>query len=782
MAEKRKLLNEIDKCYKKIEEGFEIFDDIMAKMTEANSDNQREKFQDDLKKEIKKLQRLRDQIKGWQNSSEIKDKDSLSKFRKLIEQRMEIFKDVERENKMKPHSKQGLTAEDKLDPKEKEKCDTIEWLNCQIRRIQDEIDRTESKLETLSSSADTGKKRGKKEDAKKNEKEKSEELRRHLDRVKFHLLNLEVCIRMINNEKIEIKDVNGKLKEPLEMYIDALDPENDDDPESLDPEDIYEELNFSTYLSQLGGISTNSVDDEKGPNNDTGSHKSSSPSPDYWSKHQNGGELDTSSHEKSPYVGNVSTRSTSESASSHRSAVSGGGASSVTSLKLTRLGSQVSNSSSVSSPLPQTPPAIPGIPYNSVAAGKMHTPPVQSTAAMAIHPMHQAVTNTASTPTASTSANILASPKTTLASPSAVENTSSNVIVQQQQPPSTIQAPPTVSPVAELKEENAVSSSGMASTTLIRTRSSSVTSSTATSLHEESSQFSTVVGGGGNLTSSPITSKAPLPLRFNSSAAAGGGATTSSSSNPSPFSLPTFMSAASSAPPSTTTPVGRTSDLSTPSRNSEQHQESQHSSNDVGNNVADTSEFNGKVANLLYNSSFGSPMITQQKSREPQEAVIQPWLGASPLGMAPINEELSFQLQMLDATQPRCPLQMDSEKPRSYLPKMPCSTPPYYPQAPLPNADSLEYYLRLSVETLFFTFYYMEGSRAQLLAAKALKKLSWRFHTKYLMWFQRHEEPKQITDDYEQGTYVYFDFEKWVQRKKEQFTFEYKYLEDKDFE
>lgn len=44
----------------------------MAKMAEANSDNQREKFQDDLKKEIKKLQRLRDQIKGWQNSSEIK--------------------------------------------------------------------------------------------------------------------------------------------------------------------------------------------------------------------------------------------------------------------------------------------------------------------------------------------------------------------------------------------------------------------------------------------------------------------------------------------------------------------------------------------------------------------------------------------------------------------------------------------------------------------------------------------------------------------------------------
>lgn len=66
------------------------------------------------------------------------------------------------------------------------------------------------------------------------------------------------------------------------------------------------------------------------------------------------------------------------------------------------------------------------------------------------------------------------------------------------------------------------------------------------------------------------------------------------------------------------------------------------------------------------------------------------------------------------------------------------------------SSDSLEYYLRLAPDTLFFIFYYMEGTRAQLLAAKALKKLSWRFHTKYLTWFQRHEEPKQITDDYEQ--------------------------------
>ena len=44
----------------------------------------------------------------------------------------------------------------------------------------------------------------------------------------------------------------------------------------------------------------------------------------------------------------------------------------------------------------------------------------------------------------------------------------------------------------------------------------------------------------------------------------------------------------------------------------------------------------------------------------------------------------------------------------------------------------------------------MEGTKAQYLAAKALKRQSWRFHTKYLMWFQRHEEPKIINDEYEQ--------------------------------
>ena len=92
----------------------------------------------------------------------------------------------------------------------------------------------------------------------------------------------------------------------------------------------------------------------------------------------------------------------------------------------------------------------------------------------------------------------------------------------------------------------------------------------------------------------------------------------------------------------------------------------------------------------------------------------------------------------------------DSERLRAYLPRSPYMTPPYYPQAVPLASDTLDFFHRLSTETLFFIFYYLEGTKAQYLAAKALKKQSWRFHTKYMMWFQRHEEPKTITEEYEQ--------------------------------
>ena len=46
----------------------------------------------------------------------------------------------------------------------------------------------------------------------------------------------------------------------------------------------------------------------------------------------------------------------------------------------------------------------------------------------------------------------------------------------------------------------------------------------------------------------------------------------------------------------------------------------------------------------------------------------------------------------------------------------------------------------------------MQGTKAQYMAAKTLKLKSWRFHTKLLMWFQRHDEPTLINEDFEQAS------------------------------
>lgn len=139
----------------------------------------------------------------------------------------------------------------------------------------------------------------------------------------------------------------------------------------------------------------------------------------------------------------------------------------------------------------------------------------------------------------------------------------------------------------------------------------------------------------------------------------------------------------------------------------------------------------------------------------------------------------SYVHDMLEGSFQNVPDAMDSDRPKYYTPRNPFPTPQHYPQQPPPIFDNPTLFEKFDIDTLFYIFYYQQGTYQQYLAARELRKQSWRFHKKYLTWFQRHEEPKAITDEYEQGTYIYFDFEgSWVQRKKTEFRFEYRYLED----
>jgi CCR4-NOT transcriptional regulation complex NOT5 subunit len=63
-----------------------LFSCWQDKVYSAPNANIKEKFEADLKKEIKKLQRHRDQIKTWAASSEIKNKEPLMEMRRKIEE------------------------------------------------------------------------------------------------------------------------------------------------------------------------------------------------------------------------------------------------------------------------------------------------------------------------------------------------------------------------------------------------------------------------------------------------------------------------------------------------------------------------------------------------------------------------------------------------------------------------------------------------------------------------------------------------------------------------
>ena len=213
---------------KKIDEGVELFDEIWEKVYSAEQQNQKEKFEMDLKKEIKKLQRHRDQIKTWISGSEVKDKEPLIEARKLIESKMEQFKICEKETKTKTYSKEGLAREDKLDPEEEAKLNTTSWLGEYIEKFTQEVEEKDFEIEKLSS--------GK---GKKSQKHKIEALQQYVQQHKFHISKLEGIIRLVNNDVLSV-DVVDPLKDDLDYYLESY--QEDDYAVSYDEEYFYESL------------------------------------------------------------------------------------------------------------------------------------------------------------------------------------------------------------------------------------------------------------------------------------------------------------------------------------------------------------------------------------------------------------------------------------------------------------------------------------------------------------------------------------------------------------
>lgn len=225
MGTTRKLQSEIDRTLKKVQEGVELFDEIWNKVYSATNANQKEKYEADLKKEIKKLQRYRDDIKTWIAKSDIKDKRPLTDARKAIEAEMERFKVCEKEFKTKAFSKEGLGQARKEDPKEAERNKTRKWLTTALSSLQDQIDALEAEIEAMGGKAKKGK--GAKT---------AEDLEGWVEKHRLHERRVEQILRMIDNETLLPEQANG-IQDQLEYYL-----ESNQDPDFADDEGMYDDL------------------------------------------------------------------------------------------------------------------------------------------------------------------------------------------------------------------------------------------------------------------------------------------------------------------------------------------------------------------------------------------------------------------------------------------------------------------------------------------------------------------------------------------------------------
>ncbi|KAG1304829.1 hypothetical protein G6F64_008877 [Rhizopus arrhizus] len=514
----KKLQSEIDRLLKKVSEGVDTFESIFAKMNHTNSNNQKEKYEQDLKKEIKKLQRLRDQIKTWLASNDVKDKRALLENRKLIESQMERFKQIEREMKTKAYSREGLMQKERLDPRDKEKADACEYVTNAVDELSRQIETVEFEIEQLEGS---GSKRG-------NSKKAAERVGRlemmnqSNEQRKFHINRLELILRLLENDQLEADRVND-LKDAIQYYV-----EYNQEPDFEEDEGLYDELNLEEE-EELYAIRTTD---------------------EFQNKSESESESEENQEEELP----------------------------------TKEGSVLNSAHSND---------------ESVKAAKEEAD-------------------------------------------------------------------------VEIKKE----------------------------IQTDSTPLET-----------PVTADfTDIP-------------TSSSQSKPSP--KPKVVSAWVEPP-------------------------------------------------KIVNSSKKSK--TKELAKLPASLAD---LGPSFQSAQNRQYDMQYTNQMLDANLQFVPDLIDSEIPRIYQPKNPFNTPNYYPQQPLAIFDNPALYEKLDIDTLFYIFYYQSGTYQQYLAARELRKQSWRFHKKYSTWFQRHEEPKTITEDYEQGIYIYYDYENaWCQRKKNDFRFEYRYLED----
>ncbi|CAN3375701.1 general negative regulator of transcription subunit 3 [Diutina rugosa] len=257
----RKLQKDIDIIFKKISEGLHEFhyhyDRYEAINNDEDSDNSREKekLESDLKKEIKRLQKFREQIKIWQSKDDIKAltlasgqlSQKLNENKRLIEEGMEMYKEVERTSKLKTFSNQSILMAASMDndddvglddadgssdgwdtdqdvdeflsdPEEEEYSeetvqeilffqDIIHQLSAQLQKLHGEYDKLVNKKVRKNNSGTI--------------EAKKEKIQATLAQHKIHIKKILKLIRLLKLGKLSDMNLLEVVKSDLERYVDT---------------------------------------------------------------------------------------------------------------------------------------------------------------------------------------------------------------------------------------------------------------------------------------------------------------------------------------------------------------------------------------------------------------------------------------------------------------------------------------------------------------------------------------------------------------------------------
>lgn len=626
----RKLQQEMERVFKRVAEGCSVFDTIYNKLQNSTNQTQKEKLEHDLKREIKKLQKLRDQIKTWIASNDVRDKKQLLEHRRLIENDMERFKAVEREVKTKAYSKEGLMRAN--DPYAKEKQEATDF-------VQAKMDELEQQIETLEEEQDQLQQTTKKKKTDGSRQERLNEIDHRLERHKWHLQNMELIIQMVENDKLAPESVMD-LQEDINYYVEC-----NQEVDFAEDEAIYDELHL--VGEDEDEIVETIVRDDTYTLEDLAQDLSKEAAKEAAIKEKEDREREkrerskekekerehSREREKSPVSIKEGSKDVKDAAFKEREPVQ-----------------------ATPSPARSQSPATPGI-----------------------HPL----------------------------------------------PPPSVPASRSTEPIK--KGAHLAQGGATAPTPVARSGSSTARESPATTPFQTPALASAVPQAA-----QPKPKPAPAAPAAPATMPAAVPAVPPPPTVPAVPSAPATPAAAQPAPATQPAPAAPSASV-------------------------DVKSLPPGIQDLIECLD-----AARQRLRYADTAL-----------------QVDTIAKLIQHSYLSTPDAQVSDFPSYYHPQNPYPTPDYYPQEVLSTLEDPQIFKEMHVDTLFYVFYYCQNTHQQYLAAKELKSRSWRFHKQFLTWFQRQEDPKIITPEYEEGTYRFFDFEgSWVQRRKNNFVFEFKYLED----